>query len=115
MASKKRAVVDRNAKMKVIEASEKDKLTMKQIVGKFKIGKAQVYNILKSKSDIKHEWLTDNGSMKRKLKKSGNVNIHKIVCDWFISTRTKKSCVSGHELNGNLLIMETNYGPVGFC
>jgi hypothetical protein len=90
MASKKRVVLDLNAKMKVIEASEKDKLTMKQIVGKFKIGKAQVYDILKSKSDIKREWLTDNGSMKRKLKKTGNVNINEIVWDWFISARTKK-------------------------
>jgi hypothetical protein len=35
LASKKRV----NAKVKVIEASEKGKLTLKQIVGKFKIGK----------------------------------------------------------------------------
>jgi hypothetical protein len=39
MASKKRVVLDLNAKVKVVEASEKDKLTVKQIVGKFKTGK----------------------------------------------------------------------------
>jgi hypothetical protein len=39
MGSKKRIVLDLNAKVKVIEASEKNKLTVKQIVGKFKIGK----------------------------------------------------------------------------
>jgi hypothetical protein len=42
MGSKKRVVLDLNAKVKVIEASEKDKLTVKQIVDKFKIGKTQV-------------------------------------------------------------------------
>jgi hypothetical protein len=70
--------------------SKKDKLTMKQIVGKFKIGKTQVYEILKSKSGIKREWLTGNGSMKRKLKKTGNKDINKIVWDWFVSARAKK-------------------------
>jgi hypothetical protein len=66
MASKRRVVLDLNSKVKVIEVSEKDKLTVKQIIGKFKIGKTQVYDILKSKSGIKLEWLTGNGSMKRK-------------------------------------------------
>jgi hypothetical protein len=89
MASKKRVVLDLNGKVKVIEASEKDKLTVKQIVGKFKIGKTQVYNILKSESDIKHEWLTGNGSMTRKLK-TGNKDINEIVWHWFISARAKK-------------------------
>jgi hypothetical protein len=35
MVSKKRIVLHLNAKVKITEASEKDKLTMKQIVGKF--------------------------------------------------------------------------------
>jgi hypothetical protein len=69
MASKKTVVLDLNAKVKVVEASEKDKLTMKHIVGKFKTGKTQVYDILKSKLDIKQEWLTGNGSMKMELKR----------------------------------------------
>jgi hypothetical protein len=66
MALKKRVLLHLNAKVKVTVASEKDKLTVKQIVGRFKIGKTRVYNILKSKLEIKHEWLTGNGSMKRK-------------------------------------------------
>jgi hypothetical protein len=69
MAWKKRVVLDLNAKAKVVEASEKDKLTMKQIVGKFKIDKTQVYDILKSKSDIKREWSIGNGFIKMKLKR----------------------------------------------
>jgi hypothetical protein len=69
MASKKRVVLDLNAKVKVVEAKKKDKPTMKQIVSKFKIGKTQVYDILKSISDIKCEWLTGNCSIKMKSKR----------------------------------------------
>jgi hypothetical protein len=35
MVSKKRVVLDLNAKLKVIQGSDKDKLIVKQIVGKF--------------------------------------------------------------------------------
>jgi hypothetical protein len=67
---------------------------VKQIVGKFKIGKTQFYDILKWKSDIKLQWFHEN-----EIKK-----------DW----KRKHKCVSEPELNGNLLITETKYGPVGF-
>jgi hypothetical protein len=65
MALQKRVMLDLNAKVKVTEASEKDTLAMKQIEGKFKMGKTRVY-ILKSKYDIKRGWLTGNSTMKRK-------------------------------------------------
>jgi hypothetical protein len=39
MGSKKRVVLDLNAKVKVTEESETVKLTVKKIVGKFKTGK----------------------------------------------------------------------------
>jgi hypothetical protein len=81
--------------VKIIVASKKDKMTVKQIVGKFKIGKAQVYDILKSKSDIKCEWLTGDGSMIRKLKETGSEDINKILWDRFISARAKKCSLSG--------------------
>jgi hypothetical protein len=95
MGLKKRVLLDLHAKVKVIEVSEKDKLTVKQIVGKFKTGKTQVYDIFKSKSDVKHKWLTGNGSMKRKLKETGNKDINGIAWDWFVSVRAKKFSVSG--------------------
>jgi replication initiation and membrane attachment protein DnaB len=99
MGSKKRVVLDLNAKVKVIEASEKDKLTVKQIAGKFKIGKTQVYDILKSKSDIKRELLTGNGSMKRKLKETGNEDLNETVWDWFVSARAKSLAYLGECCN----------------
>jgi hypothetical protein len=80
-------VPDRNAKVKIMEASEKDKPAVKKIAGKFKIGKTQVYDILKSKSDIKRKWLIGNVSMKRKLKKTGNENINETESDFFVSAK----------------------------
>ena len=40
-------------KLKVEEANEKDKLSIKQIVAKFNVSKTQVYEILKKKSELK--------------------------------------------------------------
>jgi hypothetical protein len=45
---KKRVVLYLNTKVKVIEASEKDKVTVKGIVAKFKAGKAQTVGHVKS-------------------------------------------------------------------
>jgi hypothetical protein len=42
MASKKRAVLNHNAKVKIVEASDKDKPTTKQTVGIFKVGITQI-------------------------------------------------------------------------
>jgi hypothetical protein len=85
MASKKRVVLDLNTKVKVSQASEKEKLTVKQIVAKFNIGKTQVCDILKAKSEIKNQWLHCNGSTKWKLRKTGNEDINEIVWEWFVS------------------------------
>jgi hypothetical protein len=52
MVSKKRIVLHLNAKVKITEASEKDKLTVS----------------LKYKSNIKRECLTGNDSMKKEIK-----------------------------------------------
>jgi hypothetical protein len=82
MASKKRVVLDLNAKVKVIEARENDKMTVKQ-------NTSRLYTNLKSKSHVKQEWLTGNGSMKRKLKKTRNEDINEIVWHWFVSARAK--------------------------
>ena len=56
------------------ETSEKEKLTVKQIVAKFNVGKTQkVWHMIKAKSVIKNEWLNCGiGSMKWKQHKSWN-------------------------------------------
>jgi len=52
MATKTRVVFDINTRVKVIHASKRDKLSVKQIMKMFNVGKTQVYEILKSKMEI---------------------------------------------------------------
>jgi hypothetical protein len=52
MATKTRVVLDLNTRLKVIHASERDKLSVKQIMKMFSVGKTQVYEVLKKKTEI---------------------------------------------------------------
>jgi DNA invertase Pin-like site-specific DNA recombinase len=56
MATKTRVVLDRNTRVKVIHASERDELSVKQTMKMFNVGKTQVYEILKKKTDILMWW-----------------------------------------------------------
>lgn len=46
---------DLNTKVKVVEACEKDKLSLKEIVTNVNMGKTLVYNILKAKSEVRDQ------------------------------------------------------------
>jgi len=52
MVTKTRVVLDLNTRVKVILASERDKLSVKQIMKMLNIGKTPVYDILKKKTEI---------------------------------------------------------------
>ena len=52
MATKTRVVLDLSTRVKVIRASERDKLSVKQIMKIFNVGKSQVYEIIKRKTEI---------------------------------------------------------------
>jgi predicted DNA-binding protein YlxM (UPF0122 family) len=71
--------VSLNEKVKVIEAKEKDKLSVREIMMQFKCGKRQIYNTLKQKDKILNEWLQGNDRMKRKAKVTSNDEINKVV------------------------------------
>lgn len=57
MTSKSNKCLTLNEKMKLIEASEKQKLSVKQICTLFKCGKSQVYNVLKCSDEITKLWM----------------------------------------------------------
>jgi hypothetical protein len=66
MATKTRVVLDLNTRVKVIHASERDKLSVMQIMKMFNAGKTQVYEFLKKKTDILKRWNNFvNGKIKR--------------------------------------------------
>jgi hypothetical protein len=58
----------------------------------FNVGKAQVYEILKKKTEILKRWENcANGKIKRELKKTANEDVNEIVWEWFFSVRTKNN------------------------
>jgi len=56
MATKTRVVLDLSTGVKVIHASVRDKLSVKQIMKMFNFVKIQVYDILKKKTEIFMWW-----------------------------------------------------------
>ena len=83
-------MLDPNTRVKVIHASERDKLSVKQIMKRFNIGKTQVYEILQKKMEILMRWENGgNGKIKRELKKTANEDVNEIVWEWFVSVRAK--------------------------
>jgi hypothetical protein len=78
-----------NKKVKVIEAKEKDKLSVWEIMMRFKCDKTQVYSTLKQKDKIISEWLQGNGRMKRKAKVNINDENNGVVWEWFMKARSK--------------------------
>ena len=60
MEVRKRLILHLNTKIKVVEANEEEKLSVKQIVAKFNVCKTQVYGTLKKKSVC----LSGNGAAK---------------------------------------------------
>ena len=56
MATETRVVLDLNTRVKVIRASERDKFSVKQIIKTFNVGKTQVYEIIKKKTEILTLW-----------------------------------------------------------
>jgi hypothetical protein len=78
-------------KVKVIEAKEKDKLSVRVIKMQFKCGKTQV---LKQKDKIMNEWLQGNDCMK-KAKVTSNEEIKEVVWEWFTNEGSRNIHISG--------------------
>jgi predicted DNA-binding protein YlxM (UPF0122 family) len=64
----------------VIYGSKRDKLSVKQIMKMFNVGKTQVYEIIKKKTEILMHWENcANGKLKRELKKIEYNDINEIM------------------------------------
>jgi galactitol-specific phosphotransferase system IIB component len=89
-------------KVNVTEACKKGNLTVEQIMIKFNAGKTQGCDILKSKSEIKKTVAVTsrNGSIKQKLRKTGNEDINETGWDWFVNARARNLRISGSKESG---------------
>lgn len=95
MVSKTR---DLNTIVKVIHASERDNLNVKQNVKTFNVGKTQMYEIPKQKTKNLKRWENcDNGKNKHNLKKVKTTILMKWCgCDLFVwggKIKVVESCV----------------------
>ena len=90
MTTKTRVVLDLNTRVKVINASERDKFSVKQIMTMFNVGKTHVYEMLKKKTKILLRWENcANGKIERELKETANEDVNEILWEWFVSVRAK--------------------------
>ncbi|GBO01842.1 hypothetical protein AVEN_213619-1 [Araneus ventricosus] len=89
----KKNVLEIDTKMEIIKVKEKDNLSAKQIIEKFKAGKSQFYEIFKT-NEITELWLNGNGSTKRKMRKTANEEINEIVWEWFVNARSRNLPIS---------------------
>jgi hypothetical protein len=88
---------DLNTRVKVIHVSERDKLSVKQIMKMFNVGKTQVCEILKEKTETLM-WRENcaNGKIKRELKKTANEDVNERVGEWGVSVRVKNHRVRSY-------------------
>jgi centromere protein B len=84
-----------NEKVKVIEAKERIKVLVQEIIMRLKCGRTQVYNTLKRKDKIMNKWLQGNSQKRRKTKVTSNEEINKVVWEWFTNTRSKNVDIFG--------------------
>lgn len=83
-------------KIKVIEEHEKNKRPAKELTVLFKVGKTQIYDILKNKIKIKDEWVKGTaGHVKRITKSTDYDEINRAMFEWFVSARAKGIPISG--------------------
>jgi len=76
-------------KIKVIEEHEKKSPT-KELTVLFKVGKTQIYDILKNKIKIKDEWVKGTaGHVKRITKSTDYDELNRAMFEWFVSARAK--------------------------
>lgn len=96
MASVKRKRLSIQDKINVIAASEEHNLSVRKLAEKFSVGKTQVSDILKNKTEIK-ELFEKNGNLtqKRKFPKTDGLALDDAVFNWFCKVRNKNIPISG--------------------
>ncbi|GBM41458.1 hypothetical protein AVEN_130927-1 [Araneus ventricosus] len=96
MASKrKRLTLKEN--IDVPEVSGKEKLSVRCLAERFKVGKTQISELLKDKDEIRKMWMVNSNENSKNLKfrKTETSEIDEVVIKWFRSARTKNIPING--------------------
>ncbi|XP_037931315.1 uncharacterized protein LOC119666109 [Teleopsis dalmanni] len=82
--------------MEIINVFENEKLSAREIVKRFNIGKTQAAEINKNKATIRSRWESGvNVHQKRSFLKEAGSEIDKMCFDWFAKARIQKIPLSG--------------------
>ncbi|XP_066155295.1 tigger transposable element-derived protein 3-like [Euwallacea fornicatus] len=83
-------------KIKVLEVREQEKLSVRQLAVRFKIGKTQVAEIIKNRENLMKKWYSNtNVDEKRSFLKSQGLKIDQLCYKWFVESRNKGIPLTG--------------------
>ena len=93
----------------------KKKRPAKELTALFKVGKTQIYDILKNKIKIQDEWVNGRaGHVKRITKSTDYDEIIYAIFEWFVSARSKGIPISGPLIQTEALETEKKLGKHNF-
>ncbi|XP_071054691.1 tigger transposable element-derived protein 6-like [Onthophagus taurus] len=98
MASKvvKKKMLMLKEKMEIVYLLDKEKLSVRDIAKKFKIGKAQAAKIIKDKEKIRKKWQSGvSVKTKKNFLSSEGSKIDKACFEWFVKAKNQNIAVSG--------------------
>lgn len=110
---KKRKILTLDQKIKVIETSEKEGLSCREIAEKFGVGKTQVSRILSERSEVRKE---SNTNIERKILKrtSEYEEVNSLTLEWFHKARSLGIPVSGPVIKQKALMFASLTGKESF-
>jgi predicted DNA-binding protein YlxM (UPF0122 family) len=96
MSSKNRHNLTLKEKMQIVDVYNVEKLSVRELAARFKIGKTQASVIIKKREELAAKWQSNtNVNQKRSFFKREGLNIDKLCYDWFIKARSKCIPISG--------------------
>lgn len=96
MSANKRNFLTLKEKMEIINTYDKERVSVRALANRFKIGKTQVGKIIKQKEEYKAKWQSgSNINEKRRFFKAEGLNVDKFCYDWFAKARSKGIPISG--------------------
>ena len=102
-------------KISLIEKSENEQLSCRQLAAAFNIGKTQASTILKRKAEYTELYAENGvGERKRKVFKTGNEDINSLMWEWFQKARSVSIPVSGPMLQEKALMFAEQLGKTDF-
>lgn len=92
----KKQMLTLEEKVNIIKLYEREKLSVRNLAGKFNIGKTQAGQIVKDREEILKKYHShSNPKQKRSFSKSAGLRIDTACYEWFIRARNKSIPLSG--------------------